>query len=529
HCKPHLDAFERLWANKSSSTAVIDLPEACVQKLIHICPKGSPPSEELESEIWDSLRFKSSTKSNENTPKVPKIYKGKEFLLRDHQTKALNDWKTIGDGHGIFALATGAGKTITAIYGIVKMSEAVQGLTVIISVPYQNLADQWCDELEHFNIIPIKCYQNKQNWAEPLDKAIHQLKSGNRKFLALVVVNRTLTSPDFQEMMKEINGGKLLWIGDECHHHSSATYSKFLPSHAKFRIGLSATPEHYLDESRNDRLESYYGQVIARYTLKEAIEDKHLTPYEYHVIPIELTANEAEEYIELSQKVSKLFSQLENQFSEQTKSVLDALLRKRSRLLGSAKNKSVALSNLLSDEKPQKHTLFYCGDGRVETDNENDEDDVRQVEQISMLLSDLGWDCSRFTSQESRKEREAILENFRLGVIDCMVAIRCLDEGIDIPACSKAYFLASSRNPRQFIQRRGRVLRKAIGKDKAVIYDLLVTLPDNVDDNEDGYARDLVVKELERVVEFTELSQNKHDAFKVLRPILKKYDLAHMV
>lgn len=140
-----------------------------------------------------------------------------------------------------------------------------------------------------------------------------------------------------------------------------------------------------------------------------------------------------------------------------------------------------------------------------------------------------GWDVSRFTSHENRKIRERILDNFKLGVIDAMVAIRCLDEGIDIPACSTAYILASSRDPRQFVQRRGRILRKAPGKESAVIYDFIVTLGGDAQGRENEYAERLVRKELERVAEFASLSRNRHEAFRQLRPLLNKYDLEHLV
>ena len=140
----------------------------------------------------------------------------------------------------------------------------------------------------------------------------------------------------------------------------------------------------------------------------------------------------------------------------------------------------------------------------------------------------MSWNVSRFTSRESRKDRDNILESFRLGLIDAMVAIRCLDEGIDVPACSTAYILASSRDPRQFVQRRGRILRRSPGKEIAVIHDFLVVLPrEVVVDSE--YAERLIRSELVRVAEFSSLSENRSDAYEKLAPILRDYDLEHMI
>jgi superfamily II DNA or RNA helicase len=144
------------------------------------------------------------------------------------------------------------------------------------------------------------------------------------------------------------------------------------------------------------------------------------------------------------------------------------------------------------------------------------------------LLHSKGWDVSRFTARESRTDRESILENFRLGIIDAMVAIRCLDEGIDVPACSSAYILASSRDPRQFVQRRGRILRRSPGKDIATIHDFIVVLPEGQQDESD-YAKRLIKSELARVAEFSSLSQNRADAYEILAPTLRQYDLEHML
>lgn len=537
--KPHIESFERLWRNESRATAVIDIPTAVNEKLISTARALTyTPDPEIEAAIAARVRDKihGTPSTTSSKPKEPATINGRPFKMLPHQIEALDAWKAKGDFQGIFDLATGAGKTITSIHAIVKLSERVDGLACVIAVPYQNLADQWVDILSSFNIYPVRCYVSRTNWVEKLRNVVHELVMGSRKFAAIVVVNRTLKSPEFQECLKQIAGKRLLWIGDECHHHTSKAYEGFLPEHARFRIGLSATPQHYLDEERNERLAEYYGEIVSRYTLKQAITDKVLTPYMYYPRLVELTKGEADEFVDLSEQIGRIIARQDGTKGVASNPHLTALLMRRARLVGSAANKMVALDKALEGVKPNSHTLFYCGDGTVETDEETDQDTesestitgLRQVEAVSSLLHKRGWDVSRFTSRESRKERDTILENFRIGIIDAMVAIRCLDEGIDVPACNTAYILASSRDPRQFVQRRGRILRRSPGKEMATIHDFIVVLPHDYETASD-YAKRLIKSELGRVAEFSSLSENRADAYEVLAPVLREYDLEHAI
>lgn len=540
--KPHMESFERLWANQEKNTAVIEIPTAVRENLLNIAAnlKGIP-SPDTERDIWARIQALQAAHAPERQspmPKEPTAINGQSFEIREHQSEALMNWKAKGDYQGILALATGAGKTITAIHSVVKLSEAIPNLVVAIAVPYQNLADQWCDILAQFNIWPIRCYESKANWLAEMKEAAHEIKLGMRKFTAIVVVNRTLKTKEFQNCIADFKPERFFWIGDECHHHGSESFSGSLPQNARFRLGLSATPDHYADEDRNVRLQNYYGDVVYEYSLERAVKEEILTPYKYHVSLVELTDDEAQEFLDLSDRIAFLFSKKgSGRLTPEDDTSLQNLLRKRTRLVGSARNKFPALEKLIGGIEPQKHTLFYCGDGSVETDYvdtiDNDCDDgavysQRQIEIVSQLLHKKGWDVSRFTSRESRREREQILDAFKLGIIDAMVAIRCLDEGIDVPACSTAYILASSRDPRQFIQRRGRILRRSPGKKQAKIFDFVVVLPERFEEENDQ-AKKLIRAELGRVAEFANLSLNRHETYDTLRDILGRYDLEHLL
>ena len=541
--QPAHKASERRWAKKSPGREVWYIQTAVREHLLEVAAKiDEPPSPERELEIEGHLRAAEEAAKHAllpRGPRTPEQLNGSPFEIKDHQREALNAWQAKGDFQGIFDLATGAGKTITSIYGIVQMSKAVAGLTVVIAVPYQNLADQWCEVLGEFNITPLQCYVSKANWIDELRRRVLDVRNNATPFEAIVVVNRTLVTAEFQDAILSIPPSKLLWIGDECHHHGSEALASALPQNARYRIGLSATPIHYLDDQRNARLKAYYGDVVFTYSLERAIREHVLTPYEYFPEIVSLTDEEADEFVQLSDEIARQFARGDKSGGKPGPG-LTALLMKRARIVGSATNKLSALERCLAGQKPISHTLFYCGDGRVDVDSDYGDGDgdgdvdepetisLRQIEAVSRLVDRIGWKVSHFTSREGRREREQILQAFRVGLIDGMVAIRCLDEGIDVPACSTAYILASSRVPRQFIQRRGRILRRSPGKKLARIFDFVVVLPEGAHDGS-GAARKLIQAELKRVAEFASLAVNRFKAYEQLRTTLTRYDLEHLL
>lgn len=527
---PYLVGFENLWRNNSPNTLVLDFPDAARERLIKVARNiRKPPTPALETELWRKYQEREDEGESPaavNTPSIPPLYNGEEFVIRPHQRRALEAWRA-NNLKGILALATGAGKTITAVYGAARVFERTKKLFLVIAAPYQNLADQWVDVLREFNIHPVRCYGNSADWISDMGQYLTLFQTGAVRFVCVVVVNRTLQSSRFQQYLAQVPGQNLMFVGDECHHHGSEKLAASLPQQAALRMGLSATPEHYLDSAANARIADYYGPVVATYDLGQALEDKILTPYRYHITVVDLTEDEAEEYRQLSEQISRLYAMKSgSEESTEKGTSLDLLLFKRARLLGSARNKLHRLRSMLADSSPKSLTLIYCGDGS--TEDEDTGDSLRQVEAASGVLHSLGWKSSLFTSRESRSERQTLLDHFRIGIIDSLVAIRCLDEGIDVPACRTAYILASSRNPRQFIQRRGRILRRSPGKERADVYDFLVKIPEQIAEGSE-FERNLLRSELERVVEFARLSMNAADAVRELSPLLQLYDLEHVL
>lgn len=526
HFEPYVSGFARLWENRTKDTVVLDFPEAAKARLIKIAAQARFPTPAIEVDLWRQYsRLPTGTAEEAPAgPRLPVTLGGAPFAIMDHQRRALGRWKSNGLS-GILALATGAGKTVTSIYGAVKIFEATGRLFLIIAVPYQNLADQWVETLATFNIAALRCYGGAASWTDDLSRLVTHFQTRAVDFACAVVVNRTLQGDAFQQVLQQIPGSELMFVGDECHHHSSPGLSSALPQSAKMRLGLSATPEHYLDQAATDRLTDYYGPIVDTYTLADALNDGVLTPYDYHVVLVDLTEQETEEYRHISDQLARAMAQTGGTDAECSgDDRVKILLMRRARLLGAAANKIPALRALLADEPPQKMSLFYCGDGSTEDDDTGLP--MRQIELVSKELHRCGWINSHFTAREARGERAQVLEQFRLGLIDALVAIRCLDEGIDVPGCRTAFILASGRNPKQFIQRRGRILRRAPGKTSARIFDFMVRIPDDVA-QDSNVERQLLINELKRVAEFARLARNSADAINTLDPVLTRYDLVH--
>ncbi len=534
HFEPHIASFNKLWSNKANDTLVLDISAIARSALTKKYPDVQRPNIQLEIDLWQKHLDSMMSSPSGLHPIIPDRLGDRKFQLHKHQKRALDNWQS-NDFRGVFELATGSGKTITAIYGAIKMFQNRNRLFLVVAVPYQNLADQWAENLAIFNVRPIVCYGGEANWSSQLAKAVLDFKSGLTDFVAVVVVDATMTSHkrtfvDNLTLLGKDLSEYIMFVGDECHHHGAHSTYKALPETANLRMGLSATPDRGAEDDGNQRIEEYYGKIVDTYSLADALEDNVLTPYEYHLIPVAMTPDETEKYIMLSKKIAKLYAILKNtKFpSEQEEDGLNALLLKRAKLVNGSKNKPKALEELLGTLKPIKHSLFYCAEGMLENEDHEDDEGFRQIEIISSILHKHGWRSSRFTANENKARRAVILDDFKNEKVDSLVAMKCLDEGVDIPLCSTAFIMSSSRKERQFIQRRGRILRKSEGKIKAVIYDFVTTLPlENVSDPELG--RKLMIAELKRINEFAGLALNKSSTYVDIEPYLKKYDLYHHV
>jgi hypothetical protein len=266
------------------------------------------------------------------------------------------------------------------------------------------------------------------------------------------------------ELAKERNH---LIVVDECHHFNKPEHLKRLPQLFSLRLGLSATPyDQFSEINEGKHLERYFGKIAFEFPLGRAIAEGFLTPYRYHFFCCDLDLEETDRYVQLTHEIIKIAGS-DEMFSPETLVKVQPKLLARSRIVGAAKGKLAKLQGHLAKSGRHTHTLFYCGDGSVEEEGEAS----RQIEVVSQMLHQVGWRTSRITADERLSTRQQLLQRLGNRSIDAVVSIKVLDEGVDIPECQTAYLLASQSSNRQWIQRRGRVLRLAPGKEIADIYD----------------------------------------------------------
>ncbi len=443
-----------------------------------------------------------------------------DIELRDYQKKAIESWFNNGF-KGILEMATGTGKTITAISAMVKVIETCNFRNfpcgIVIVVPYKSLLEQWVEDLNRFNIHPIMCYDNKDSWNFTLRNKVEAFNNNVIKNLFVIATNATFNGSEFQNILSDINNDYIFCI-DEMHHAATENYLINLPQKCKLKLGLSATLHSNYNKKNMDKLIDYFGKIVYTFDMKRAIEEGFLTPYYYYPIFVELTDQEKYEYFKLSKKIGRLM----NIYNEDNE-CLTSLLMKRARIIGSAQNKLKVLSNMRSYVENTNFNIFYCGD-KVEGDDKF----IYKVNRI--VANDLGLKTHTFTSEENKYERQRILRDFKEKKLNAISAIRCLDEGIDIPSLKRAFILSSSTNPKEFIQRRGRILRRAKNKEFAEIYDFIVVSSldkeyiRGLSDEEIRIESKILSRELERFNEFSDLAINRIDAHKKLMDIWDLYD-----
>lgn len=460
--------------------------------------------------------------------KIPQQFLDKDGYLRDYQEKAISEWWK-QNGRGIFHMATGSGKTATALSAMTKLYNRVvrdseKPLVIVVSVPFISLAKQWVGEASAFNFDPVPCFGSREDWLDDFQTQLQHLKNNKKGCLFAVVVNRSLTGTTMQSLLATIKCD-FLFVGDEMHNLGAQSNLASLPQNANFRLGLSATPDREYDEEGTKSLERYFGKEVIEFTINDAIERGFLCKYYYYPVLVDMTDDEWSDYVQITNQISQLYSR-EESGSDGPTPYLQNLIFKRARLVGKAENKGKELIRILGEKyKDSTHMIVYCGDAK--------DGDDRQVDLVTQrIVNNLNMRVNKFTSEEGEEDRDTILGNFKEGVTQALVAIKCLDEGIDIPKTDTAFILASSTTKRQFIQRRGRVLRKAVGKQYAYLYDF-IALPrfDTIDYDDPEtlkIERQLFSKELERINEFSIHALNSGDTLELLRPLKQRLSLMHM-
>lgn len=435
---------------------------------------------------------------------------------RKIQIDAYNAW--IGNGKkGMFAMATGSGKTVTALNCIRKQYKENGYYKAIIVVPTQALAMQWEHETKSFNFQNIVSTHSDKDWKDVLSRYITRSLLDSTKSIILITTYATFNRNDIQLFLKKVRGIEtFIYVADEAHNIGSQNSLKHLPEMINWRIGLSATPERIYDDLGTEKLYEFFDskppKYTYRYTMKQAIEEGILCHYDYYPIFIELTSSEMEEYERISDQLRKYIDADTGKYRPNA----EKLLLKRKRIIHKAENKKIAISDLLEELKQKQkldYTFVFVPEGyepdySINDSYNIDQDDIHIIDEYAQMFKEHGYSYHKYIS--GLDDAPSILQNFADGDIQILLSMKCLDEGVDIPRAEHAIFCSSTGNPRQFVQRRGRVLRKCKGKEKARIWDLIVT-PPNILDESNKIERNLFFNEVKRIVNFAALADNQID------------------
>lgn len=454
HLKENLNTFSDLWNSKWDSYRILDIPEAVEQKLIDDAPDD-----------FDDLIFNNFISSGSSSKTKEKID------LYDYQLEARDKWFE-NNKKGIFVMATGTGKTYTALGCLEKLLLEDSSLVTVITAPTKHLLPQWNKSINNIglNLDKIIIATGDTKWRNDLEDSLLDLRLHTIDNLVILTTHDTLASPDFISFLKDYKKCNYFLIGDEMHGLGSPYRRNGLTEELyDFRLGLSATPTRYSDEE-SDFLFDFFGGELYKISLEDAIYNyynpktgkSYLTPYNYYPYFLSLTGEELEEYKNIT---LKLFKFQDEEYSKQKAN----LLFQRAELIKDAFNKYKVFEKILDDVDDYSGLIIYCSH--------------KQIKEVLKILARRDIVAHKFTMEEKTlplekygglSEREMILEDFADGNYQVLVAMHCLDEGVDVPSASKAIFMCSSNSSREFIQRIGRVIRRSHGKTHADIYDLIV-------------------------------------------------------
>ncbi len=542
------DALMQGWGTKVQYLDASELEEAIasefggtdIDELVDVENQLAEIKQQSQNKIADD------SETHYNEPHFPF-----ESGPRDYQRQAFLNWKN-NKQKGLFAMATGTGKTLTSLNCLLRIHKVYNFYKALILVPTITLVEQWEQECKKFNFTRIiKISSKNKTWSQELDtiKAKESFNlSGNEPSYIIISTYASFAKENvFQDLMSFPQKAlkQILLIADEAHNMGARRIVDRLDG-IKYlrRIGLSATPERQFDEKGNKSLMKFFGCTEDNYTfefgMQEAIEKGYLCRYDYYPHLVHLTDYEMEEYFRISRQLCKFFNTDDGSFNSSDE-ILMRLLLKRKRIIHKATNKEAVFRSILEQRYREKgslkYTLIYVPEGNhpdiydadrfVDSDTLSDDNETdRIINTYTEIVRSISptTTVKKFTS--GIKERNSVLEDFASGRLEVLTSMKCLDEGIDVPRSELAIFCASTGNPRQFIQRRGRVLRNHPDKHKAEIHDLVVAPVVNSSDECFSMEQNLLRSELKRVRDFATMSENADYAYNELDEVLSYYGLS---
>ena len=496
--------------------------------------------------IIDTINIGKSKVGNEQlttlTPKFPFTEP------RSYQKEAFNKWKV--SQKGLFAMATGTGKTLTSLNCLLEIYNKFKYYQALILVPTITLVEQWEDECKRFNFSHIIKVSSKNNgWRSEIDdiklkESLAQSDDLPPSFIIIATYASFSRESSFKQLMSlsKKTQRQMLLIADEAHNIGAPNViSKLDRMRILRRIGLSATPERQFDDKGNNAIMQFFGcdgKYTFEYSMKDAIDNGFLCRYKYFPHVVRLNEDEMAEYKKISLQLAKFYNVDEDTFSG-ADDILMRLLLKRKRIIHKAQNKEEVFRQIIKQRFEEcgnlKYTLVYVPEGvqldstvqYATTDNPIDDADVdKLIDKYTQIIQEISPTTTVRKFVSGIQDRDEVLRKFSTGETEVLTSMKCLDEGVDVPRSELAIFCASTGNPRQFIQRRGRILRKHPDKHIAIIHDLVVA--PEFDSAEENYnmERNLLKGELQRVKDFAGLSENPAFAYTELEEITNYYNLS---
>lgn len=494
--------FENLWAGKRSNVRVFDLPTAVKERLIQY-------SKDFDIESISIEKYKQRKCA---TPRFET-----RISLFPYQSEALIKWKA-NNYQMLFEMATGTGKTRTAIAGVEHLMINCPKLVVIVACPQNTLSVQWKGEVEKLGISVDSSEVidgTNPRWKSKLGQVLLQIGAGFANRAIIYTTHATASSKKFIDTVHDAaKGFPIVFVGDEVHWlGASKLRSALLPCY-KYRIGLSATPSRWFDDYGTRLLEEYFANAHYEFSLRDALREinpltgKHfLVNYYYHIKHVQLNEEELHDYAEITQRIINLYKQKEKDIEAAEK--YERLIERRADIIKNAAGKLTALNDILDEieqERPIENTIIFVS--------------PQQIIAVQQILSDRHIVFHKLTQDEGTKkearfgnisEREHIIRKFKEKEYKILIAIKCLDEGIDIPTANCGILMASSTNPREYVQRIGRIIRQSEDKDFAFLYDICVETSEEAGENS-NIEKSIRAKETLRMREIAENAINSYDA-----------------
>lgn len=502
-CHWHKEFFERYWASiGTKDTKTVSLSYALLKGLLRSAESAGKPSfDDYQRALAEEFANQINEPSNEEFPWDSQSFEIPNTLIWEtglyvHQGKAVKAWEENGNT-GTLEMATGAGKTITSLIAAQRLYAKNKQLFLLVAVPTKVLLEQWDKDFREFGLKPyLGLGKTQSQHLQSLEILFETIGQGLNTIESAIVTHDFMKNPELRALL-EANGAHVMLIADEVHNLGTQSFIDNAPE-VGARLGLSATLERQYDPEGSLALVEYFGKVVFRFTLDDAI-GVCLVPYNYELEEVTLTEDEMEEYIAKTKEIGKILASTGGNPTGSSKQRLNILYKLRRRVLEAAEYKIGVLETALLGIPAEElsHTLIYCTASNP-----------RQLEQVNEVLSKLNIRFYQVTQLESGGRLvSGLLKEFRAGGLKVLTAKKVLDEGFNVPEIKRAFLLASSSVEREWTQRRGRVLRMSPGKKIATIYDFVVFPLEGYLEPE-GESK-FMKPELKRVEEFRRLAANR--------------------